>query len=214
MAAELKAQERISLPRQDILPEPQANHGPTGSPPEVPEASRACPGPGGDPISWGGHPGPLTLAHAYPALTRPFPVHLVEVKPRSLNQEKTRALALAYVDMRAYQARLDEVVGPDGWSVRYRTLGDRAVICRLTVLGISREDVGEADPEACPGPRSGNVNAWTSAVAQSFKRACASFGLGRYLYSLPRLWAEYDPQKKALKTPQKIVERMYKEARL
>lgn len=116
--------------------------------------------------------------------------------------------------MRAYQARLDEVAGPDGWSVRYRTLGDRAVICRLTVLRISREDVGEADPEACPGPRSGNANAWTSAVAQSFKRACASFGLGRYLYSLPRLWAEYDPQKKALKAPQKIVEQMYGEARL
>ena len=112
--------------------------------------------------------------------------------------------------MRAYQARLDEVVGPDGWSVGYRTLGDRAVICRLTVLGIAREDVGEADPETCSGPRSGNANAWTSAVAQSFKRACASFGLGRYLYSLPRLWAEYDPQKKALKAPQTIVERMYR----
>ena len=56
--------------------------------------------------------------------------------------------------------------------------------------------------------------AWTSAVAQSFKRACASFGLGRYLYSLPRLWAEYDPQKKALKAPQTIVERMYQEARM
>jgi hypothetical protein len=181
MAAKLKAQERIS------------------------QASRACPGP---------DPGTLTLANAYSALTRPFPVNLVEVKPGSLNQEKTRApgsspgqaLALAYVDMRAYQARLDEVVRPDGWSVGYRTLGDRAVICRLTVLGISREDVGEADPE--------DANAWTSAVAQSFKRACASFGLGRYLYSLPRLWAEYDPQKKALKAPQKIVERMYQEAKL
>ena len=178
-----------------------------------------------------------------------------QVKPGSLNQEKTRALALAYVDMRAYQARLDEVVGPDGWSVGYRTLGDRAVICRLTVLGkrsgqshwvemseriealvkgekklnpnvdfysasmyyalgIPMEDVGEADPETCSGPRSGNANAWTSAVAQSFKRACASFGLGRYLYSLPRLWAEYDPQKKALKAPQTIVERMYRETRL
>ena len=137
-------------------------------PSRIHEASRACPGP---------DPGALTLTNAYPALTRPFPVHLVELKPGSLNQEKTRALALAYVDMRAYQARLDEVVGPDGWSVGYRTLGDRAVICRLTILGVSREDVGEADPE--------DTNAWTSAVAQSFKRACASFGLGRYLYSLP-----------------------------
>lgn len=142
---------------------------------------------------------PMTLAEAYPLLTRPFEIGQVEVKPGAVNG--TKALALAYVDMRAYQARLDEAVGPANWEVQYRPLGDRAVICKLTILGVTREDVGEADPE--------DSNAWTSAVAQSFKRTCASFGLGRYLYQLPRLWAEYDKECKNFKAPGKVVEQMY-----
>lgn len=83
---------------------------------------------------------PMTLTEAYPLLTRPFEIGQVEVKPGAVNG--TKALALAYVDMRAYQARLDEVAGPANWSVEYRTLGDRAVICKLTILGVTREDVG------------------------------------------------------------------------
>jgi len=39
-------------------------------------------------------------------------------------------------------------------------------------------------------------NAATSAEAQAFKRACSAFGLGRYIYSVPQVWAEYDPQRR------------------
>lgn len=38
--------------------------------------------------------------------------------------------------------------------------------------------------------------AGTAAEAQAFKRACAMFGLGRYLYNLPSLWVEYDAEHK------------------
>src|SRR5690242_5855843 len=102
-------------------------------------------------------------------LAAPFPRDVVEIKPGAVAEEKKRALALAYVDARHYQARLDSVVGPAGWNVEYRPLSDRAVLCRLTVLGIVREDVGE---EATNDP-----NQATSAAMQAFKRACAAFGL-------------------------------------
>lgn len=114
-------------------------------------------------------------------LALPFAPEQVEVKPGATNQEKTQALALAYVDARHYQARLDATVGPSGWQVSYRPWGDRAVICTLTVLDVTREDVGEAEQ--------GDPNQATSAAMQAFKRACAAFGLGRYLYTdLPMLW--------------------------
>jgi hypothetical protein len=104
-----------------------------------------------------------------------------------VREEKRRALALAYVDARHYQARLDAVVGPNGWQVAYRPWGERAVICALTILGITREDVGEAEK--------GDPNQATSAAMQAFKRACAAFGLGRYLYTdLPQIWAEAEPR--------------------
>ncbi|HJW88997.1 MAG TPA: Rad52/Rad22 family DNA repair protein, partial [Dehalococcoidia bacterium] len=154
---------------------------------ETPEAAEAVPQE---------NSAPPTLASIHEALCQAFPTSLIEVKPGAV--ANGRALALAYVDMRAYQARLDEAAGPEGWSVEYRPLGDRAILCRLTILGVTREDVGEADPA--------EANWATCMVAQSFKRACASFGLGRYLYSLPRLWVEMDG--KRIKDPEAAIQQL------
>src|SRR6266511_1043850 len=128
-----------------------------------------------------------TIDGVFAALCAPFPPELVELKPGTVAEDKKRALALAYVDARHYQARLDAVVGPDQWHVNYRPWGERAVICALTMLGVTREDVG--------GAGNGNPNQATSAAMQAFKRACAAFGLGRYLYTdLPQLWVSAEPR--------------------
>lgn len=143
----------------------------------------------------------VTLVEAHPKLCKPFAQALVELKPGALTKDKARGLAMPYVDIRAYQTRLDRVVGPEGWSVSYRRLTDRAVVCRLTILGHTREDVGECD--------AGDENQATSAVAQAFKRACAAFGLGRYLYTLPQVWSDYDDQKKCFVNAAGVVAQMY-----
>lgn len=149
---------------------------------------------------------PLTLASVAKALAAPFEQYQVEIKPGATTQDKKRALALAYVDLRAYQDRLDEVVGIEGWSVEYRNLGAKSIICRLTILGHVREDVGE--------PSGDGDNPATEALAQSFKRACSAFGLGRYLYSLPRLWADYDEGKRQFVDAAGVVRDIYAKAGL
>jgi hypothetical protein len=122
------------------------------------------------------------------ALARPFPADAIQWKPGATNKDKTRGLALAYVDLRHYIDRLNEVAGPD-WSDDYEVQdGGKVVLCRLTIAGVPRADVGEAAPN--------DENTATSALAQAFKRACVKFGLGAYLYRLPRTWVEYDPQHK------------------
>lgn len=118
-------------------------------------------------------------------LRRPFHPSFVTWKPGSVNKEQTKALALAYADLRAYQNRLDEVCGMD-WSVTYTPWGDR-IVCHLTIAGITRSSTGEADSQSERSEIAG-----TSAEAQAFKRACAMFGLGRYLYQFPTVWVEYD----------------------
>lgn len=160
-------------------------------PEEAPAPSAPAPAPAAPP----------TLAALHEKLCKPFSLVLVEVKPGATNGEKTRALALAYVDPRAYQARLDRLAGPEGWSVEYRALGERAMLCRLTILGVTREDVGESDPK--------EPNGWTSATMQAFKRACAAFGIGRYLYALPKPWVEYDGQRKLIKNPEGAARQIY-----
>jgi hypothetical protein len=145
-----------------------------------------------------------TLKDVYDQLTAPFPPELVELRPGATTKDGKRALALPYVDMRDYQNRLDQVCGPDGWSVSYRPWGKRAVICTLTILGITREDVGEAG--------TADENAATIAVAQAFKRTCTGFGLGRYLYSLPQIWADYDNTRKVFVNVEQTVREMYAKA--
>jgi len=125
-------------------------------------------------------------------LSKPFPTSAVQWRAGATNREKTRAMALAYVDVRHYMERLDEVA--PGWHSEVQPLGNGQVVVKLTVAGVTRTDVGEADPE--------DANTLTSAFAQAFKRACTQFGLGRYLYRIPKVWCDYDPDgKKLLETP-------------
>lgn len=122
-------------------------------------------------------------------LSKPFHPSHITWKPGALNRDKNKALALAYADLRAYQDRLDEVLGL-GWAVNYTPWGDR-IVCHLTIAGVTRSSTGEPDSQSEKSEIAG-----TAAEAQAFKRACAMFSLGRYLYNLPSVWAEYDNEKK------------------
>jgi len=130
----------------------------------------------------------LELQQVLEDLRKPFNPSHVTWRPGAVKGD--RALALAYADLRAYMNRLDEVCGSD-WSVAYEPWGDDRIICRLTILGVTRSSTGETTNEAERSEIGGTV-----AEAQAFKRACAMFGLGRYLYNLPTGWADYDPTTK------------------
>jgi hypothetical protein len=149
------------------------------------------------------------LATLQEVLSAPFDISFITVKPGATNREKTKALALAYADPRAYMIRLDEAVGAEGWhdeyTVSYPPNGNSVhVLCRLTVDGITKSDGGE-EPLSDP-------NALCGAIAQAFKRACTKFGLGRYLYEMDQVWAAYDAEKKRFTNPDQIVQELYRRA--
>jgi len=121
-------------------------------------------------------------------LRKPFHPSHITWKPGAVKGD--RALALAYADLRAYMNRLDEVCGTN-WSVAYEPWGEDRIICRLTILGVTRSSTGETTNESERSEIGGTV-----AEAQAFKRASAMFGLGRYLYNLPTGWADFDPATK------------------
>ena len=78
------------------------------------------------------------------ALSAPFDPKDVKFKPQSV--KNNRCLAMAYIDARLIQDRLDEVLGVENWQDRYEILPDGSVMCRLRVnLGgrwITKADVG------------------------------------------------------------------------
>lgn len=117
-------------------------------------------------------------------LRKPFHPSAVSWRPGAVTSDGTRAMGMAYADLRAYQNRLDEVCGLN-WSVSYTPWGDR-IICHLTINGVTRSSTGEPDAQSERSEIAG-----TATEAQAFKRACAMFGLGRHLYHLPSIWVEY-----------------------
>lgn len=134
----------------------------------------------------------ITFSQILEALAVPFPSDYIEWKPQALSKDGKRALAAAYVDARHYQEKLDLVC--PGWSSRIELTADgRVAKVAITIEGVTREDVGEASAE--------EANTVTTAVAQAFKRACAAFGLGRYLYFLPQQWCDYNAEHHKIVNP-------------
>jgi hypothetical protein len=133
------------------------------------------------------------------ALTAPFQLTEVKFKPQSV--KGNRALALAYIDCRVIQDRLDEVLGVENWMDEYEILTDGSVMCRLKLRmngdWVTKTDVGSPSEQPDSGDR------LKAAFSDALKRAAVKFGIGRYLYRLPAVWCDYDPQKKQFSgTPQ------------
>jgi hypothetical protein len=144
---------------------------------------------------------PTTLADAACWLLKPFAQRDIEIKISATNREKTKGLASPYADMRCYFVRLDQICGIENWSHTI-TLSDRGAVCALTIFGVTKSACGDYAP-------AGDTNPATSAEAQAFKRACAAFGLGRYLYSFGGTWAPLEQDGKRFVDPARVVAQMY-----
>ena len=125
-------------------------------------------------------------------LSEPFPGDAVYWRAGAKSDDRKRALALAYVDPRMYEDRLNEIC-PGNWSVQFLPWGENRIICELTIYDLTRSSTGEYEEEKKAFAQG------TVAEAQAFKRACSKFGLGRYLYDIPTTWVAYDDKKERLK---------------
>jgi len=145
------------------------------------------------------------------ALEVPFDQSQIDwrVMNTTKNQQPARGQVVPYADQRAYTDRLNALFTPAGWTRKYtihtsanferskdqRIAAKVLVTCELTIFGLgSHSATGEewADDD----------NAGTSAEAQSFKRACSCFGLGRYLYYFTGTWVDLDDRKRPKTVPQ------------
>jgi hypothetical protein len=139
------------------------------------------------------------------------PFHPSVIEWRVTNTSKggsPRGQVVPYADQRAYTDRLNSLVTPAGWTRRYtihtsanferskdqKIVAKVMVTCELTIFGLgSHSATGEEWAD--------NDNAATAAEAQSFKRACSCFGLGRYLYYFTGTWVDLDHRKRPKTVP-------------
>ncbi len=135
---------------------------------------------------------------------------------QSRNGPVKRGQLVAYADQRAYTDRLNEIFGEWGWTRTYnvqvaqnfeRSLNKGAngqkqsVICAKVVV-VSTVSVNGLGSHTGVGEEwADDENSATRAEAQAFKRACACFGLGRYLYDLDKIWEDLDQYNRPVRNP-------------
>jgi len=193
-------------------------NGANGASHDVPQSAALLAMPFGD----NGHDRQMSSEHLQKIremLTEPFDPGEIKWRVTATSTHQTqrgsqkRGQLVAYADQRAYTDRLNDVFGEWGWTRSYdvqvaqnferRAPGDQkrtavaakvVVVSKVTIHGLgSHTGVGEewADDQ----------NAATRAEAQAFKRACACFGLGRYLYDLDTVWVDLDQYNRPVRTP-------------
>lgn len=90
----------------------------------------------------------VTYPQVKDLLAAPFPAARVAWKPQTISRDRCSALMVAFVDARTVMERLDAVC-PGDWSLDVKLFPGQSgqpptARGRLTVLGLTRSDVGEA----------------------------------------------------------------------
>lgn len=133
---------------------------------------------------------PKTHREVFKELRRPFAPESVKFRADGKVQGDAavgQVRCLSYIDSRLVSDRLNDVCGGD-WHDEYKVLiGSNGQIlgveCALTVMGVTRTDVGEPG-EALAAKRPKAI------YSDSLKRAAVKFGIGCFLYALPVLRGE------------------------
>ena len=119
------------------------------------------------------------------ALAAPFKeseISWVVVATTNKNTPQMSELWAPYLEADPIIDRLDQVVGPDGWSLDIEAAGERAAICRLTILGVTKAGAGQiAADQKTDQP-------FKAAATDALKRAAVLFGIGRYLHKVQNEW--------------------------
>jgi len=122
----------------------------------------------------------------------PFKFADVEWKIQVTTQDKARGMAVAYINSRAIQSRLDEVIGAANWKNAYLPWQNNAQICGISIFDSERNDwVTKYD-----GAENTDIEPVKGGLSDSFKRAACVWGIGRYLYQIEGIWVDIEPRGK------------------
>lgn len=118
-------------------------------------------------------------------LAAPFPESAVKWRAAMSGisgKGEAYVLAVPYIDARAIQDRLDQVVGAENWMAEYRQGANNGTMCKLS-LRINGQFVSKED-----GADLSEIEPIKGGISNSFRRAAVVWGIGRYLYKLNQMY--------------------------
>ncbi len=136
-----------------------------------------------------------TAQDLFDALCMPFAAEEIDWRVGSTTQDKSKGMALAYLDARAVMDRLDAVCGADGWQCNYIVSGPLAV-CNMGLRMPAGEWVWKAD-----GAGASDIEAEKGMLSDALKRSAVRWGVGRYLYQMDSPWVELEAAGRSFRIP-------------
>ena len=128
-------------------------------------------------------------------LARPFAPEDLEWRLQRTIESQMRGIAVPYVTNRAIQARLDDVVGPDGWYNEYkpwhRAGQKEAQICGISIYFPERGFITKWD-----GAEDSDIEPVKGGLSDSMKRAAVQWGIGRVLYNMDVVFVDVEKRGK------------------
>jgi hypothetical protein len=118
-------------------------------------------------------------------LSAPFPASALRWRVLEVDPADHRARLAPELSAEAVVARLDEVCGAEGWSKRYLPFGAEALVCELTIDGVTKAEVVHAR----------SLQDLPEALAESaLSRAAGHFGLRPPVDDAASAWVDADPE--------------------
>lgn len=138
----------------------------------------------------------LSFAQIQSALSAAFPAADIEWRLQWHNEET--GLAVPFLNNRAIQNRLDEVVGAENWRNEYlpwhKTDKVSSQLCGVSIYSQERREwITKYD-----GAENTDVESVKGGLSDSMKRAAVQWGIGRYLYDMEGVWVEVEKKKKSV----------------
>jgi len=134
-------------------------------------------------------------------LTQPLSAEEIEWK---VIASKNGSTTLApYIDARAVMSRLDQAFGPFGWQVRYTPAQVGSEHGVIASIAIKHPESGEW-VEKQDGSGASDMEPFKGGISGALKRAATAWGIGRELYSYPRVVVEGEHRY----IPFKVLERL------
>ena len=130
-------------------------------------------------------------------LAEPFPASEIEWRAGATNQQKTKAMALAYITARAVMDRLDDVIGPGNWQDEYKPGPNGGISCGISIRDPHNLNVDRWVTK-WDGAENTNFEGVKGGFSDAFKRAAVKWGIGRYLYKLDAVWVACEQRGKSI----------------
>lgn len=140
------------------------------------------------------------MSHELSRLSDYFPPEDLKWKPLGLSSDRKKARVAPFLSSRAIMDRLDEVCGPENWKNEFREGPAGGVLCGISIR-VHRDGAPAEWVTKWDAAENTDIQPVKGGMTASMRRAAVQWGIGRYIYQMPTIWAAVDRDGRLVERP-------------